>query len=170
MIKVTFCPASAMPGIAYLGFNSWAMRNADNLLMVEDTDHDANMLYATGLFVPDPFIYLRIRGRNYIVMSDLEIDRARKQAPHCRVIPLSRYQDKLREAGIKQPGIAHVIRAILREKRIHRLVVPKNFPYGLVADLRRAGIKLDVAPNALFPEREHKSPAEVRKISAALTM
>ena len=145
-------------------------KKPDNLLIVADSDHDADMLYAVGMFVPDPFIYLRLRGRGHIVMSDLEIDRARKQAPHCRAVPLSRYQDKLREAGVKQPGLTHVIRAILREKRIHRLVVPKSFPYGLVSDLRRAGIQLDVAPNAIFPEREHKSPAEVRKISAALTM
>ena len=67
------------------------------------------MLYAAGMFVPDPFIYLRIRGRDYVVMSDLEIDRARKQAPHCRVLSLSRYQQKLRAEGIKQPGFADVI-------------------------------------------------------------
>ena len=31
--------------------------------MVADSEHDANMLYATGLFAPDPFIYLRTRGQ-----------------------------------------------------------------------------------------------------------
>ena len=51
-----------------------------NLLMVADTEHDANMLYAVGMFVPDPFVYLRVRGREMIVISDLEIDRARRQA------------------------------------------------------------------------------------------
>ena len=54
--------------------------------MVADSEHDANMLYAVGMFVPDPFIYLRLRGRDYIVMSDLEIDRARQAAPHCRAL------------------------------------------------------------------------------------
>ena len=37
-----------------------------NLLMVADSDHDANMLYVVGMFVPDPFIYLRIRGRHIV--------------------------------------------------------------------------------------------------------
>jgi Xaa-Pro aminopeptidase len=68
------------------------MTSHENLMIVADSDHDANMLYATGMFVPDPFIYMRLRGRNYIVMSDLEIDRARKQAPHCQVLSLSRFQ------------------------------------------------------------------------------
>ena len=43
------------------------------------------MLYATGMFVPDPFIYLHYDRRPLLVMSDLEIDRARASAPHCRV-------------------------------------------------------------------------------------
>ena len=34
----------------------------ESLLMVADTEHDANMLYALGVFVPDPFIYLRVNG------------------------------------------------------------------------------------------------------------
>jgi len=38
------------------------------------------MLYATGFFVPDPFIFFRHRGKKYVVMSDLELDRAKKQA------------------------------------------------------------------------------------------
>ena len=42
------------------------MSRADNLLMVADSEHDANMLYAVGAFVPDPFIYLRLRGRSYV--------------------------------------------------------------------------------------------------------
>ena len=98
------------------------MKASDDLLMVADSDQDANMLYAVGMFVPDPFIYVRLRGRASIVMSDLEIDRARKQAPQCRALSLMRYQDKLRSAGVKHPGFHHVIRAILKERRIRRLV------------------------------------------------
>ena len=58
----------------------------ENLLMVADSEHDANMLYAVRMFVPDPFIYVRLDGKCHVVMSDLEIDRARVQTPHCRVL------------------------------------------------------------------------------------
>ena len=138
--------------------------------MVADSEHDANMLYAVGMFVPDPFIYLRSRGRNYVVMSDLEFDRARKQAPHCRVLSLSRYQQKLRREGVKRPGLAEVIPALLRERGIRRVVVPQDFPYGLAADLQRRRIRVKPRPGSFFPEREFKSAAEVKKISAALLM
>jgi Xaa-Pro aminopeptidase len=142
---------------------------SDTLLMVADSERDANMLYATGLFVPDPFIYLHAGGRPLIVLSDLEIDRARKQAPHCRVVSLSAYQQKLRRDGVKSPRYAHVIREILREKKIRRAIVPDNFPLGLARELKKLGVKLKPVAG-FFPKREIKSADEVRKISAALVM
>jgi Xaa-Pro aminopeptidase len=146
------------------------MTKHENLLMVADSERDANMLYAVGTFVPDPFIYLHTGGRPLIVMSDLEIDRARAQAPHCRVASLSQYQQKLRAQGIKRPSFAHVVRQILREKGIRRVTVPDNFPLGLATDLEKLGIPVKARPGNFFPEREIKSAAEVRKISAALVM
>ncbi|MDB6067845.1 MAG: pepP [Pedosphaera sp.] len=141
-----------------------------NLLMVADSDHDANMLYAVGMFVPDPFIFLRLRGKNMVVMSDLEIDRAKKQAPHCQAISLSQCQQKLRREGAKSIGPARIIRSILRENRIDKICVPANFPYALALELRDLGIKVKPRPGDFFPEREEKSAAEVKKISAALMM
>ena len=35
----------------------------ETLLIVADSERDANMLYAVGMFVPDPFIYLHSGGR-----------------------------------------------------------------------------------------------------------
>jgi len=145
------------------------MDRSETLLIVADSEREANMLYATGLFVPDPFIYLNFGGRPLLVMSDLEIDRARAQAPHCRVASLSAYQQKLRRDGVKSPGHARVIRQILREKKIRRAVVPDNFPLGLARELKKLGVKLKPL-TAVFPKREIKSADEVRKISAALTM
>src|SRR6185437_5955695 len=127
------------------------------------------MLYATGMFVPDPFIFLRLRGRNLVVMSDLEIDRARQQASHCHILSLSDYQKKLRAAGHKRPGFAHIIQAVLREKKVSSVFVPEDFPLGVAAELQRLRISVRVKPD-FFSEREVKSPAEVKKVSAALMM
>ncbi len=146
------------------------MPRTENLLIVADSDRDANMLYATGMFVPDPFIYLRLREKNFIVMNDLEIDRARRQADHCHVLPLSRYQKQLAARHPKRTGFAHVIQSILKEKRIQPILfVPANFPLSLAKELKRLKIKVKVK-NDFFSEREIKSNEEVKKISAALMM
>src|SRR6266446_6788027 len=90
----------------------------ENLLMVADSEHDANMLYAVRMFVPDPFVYLRLDGKCHVVMNDLEIDRARKQARHCRVLSLSRYEKMLRREGHSSVNLVLVVHRILRERRI----------------------------------------------------
>ena len=167
MKEASSCPAWGTP---VTGCSAFEMKAAHNLLIVADSEHDANMLYAVGAFVPDPFIYLRIRGRNYVVLSDLEIDRVRRQAPHCRVLSLSRYQRQLHSAGVKRPGMAEVIALILHEKSVRRVAVPQSFPCGLAADLQCLGIRVQPQPGSFFPQREQKSAAEVKKISAALMM
>jgi len=142
----------------------------DNLLMVADSEHDANMLYAVRMFVPDSFIYLRINGKCHIVMNDLEIDRARKQARHCRVLSWTHYVNKLKRNRVKSPGFAAVIREILQEKRLRKVFVPGSFPHGLARELRRLRVKVKVREGHFFPERELKTADEVKKISAALMM
>ncbi len=141
-----------------------------NLLMVADSEHDANMLYTVGMFVPDPFIYLRISGRQMVVMNDLELDRAKRDANRCQVVSLSQCQQKLRRAGRKKTGLAEVVRLLLRQHRVGKVFVPANFPLGLALELRNLKVKVKVKPGLFFPEREQKSADEVKKISAALMM
>ena len=140
------------------------------MLLVADSDHDANMLYATGMFVPDPFIYFQRRGRAYIVMSDLEIDRARKQAPGCRVLPLTRYQEEIRRDGIKRPSLAQVAARVLRERGVRSVLVPQDFPHGLAVELQKKRIRVKPKTGSFFPEREQKSADEVRKLREALAI
>ena len=55
-------------------------KNGTTRLMVAASEHDPDMLYATRFFAPDAFIFLEEKGKRTLVLSDLEIDRARKQA------------------------------------------------------------------------------------------
>ncbi len=142
----------------------------ENLLMVSDSDHNADMMYAVGMFVPDPFIYARVNGRAHIVMSDLELDRAREEAGHCRVLSLSRIQRSIKADGRKKTGLPQVIRQFLRAKGVRRVTVPDHFPLGLARALQRQKIKVRPKSGVFFPERAIKCAAEVKKISAALMM
>jgi Xaa-Pro aminopeptidase len=128
------------------------------------------MLYAVGMFVPDPFVFFHLRGKRHIVVSDLEVDRARQQAPHCRVLSLNQIQNRLRKDGIKRNSLPQIIRHVLRSRRVKKVVVPDHFPLGLARELRRLKIKVQPRGGQVFPERAVKSADEVKKISAALTM
>lgn len=145
----------------------------ENLLIVADSERNADMLYAVGLFVPDPFIYFEHRRRPHVVVTESERDRLRAQARHCRVLSYARFEKRAaREAvaGNGPPGLAEVLRAVLRERRIRKVTVGEDFPYGLARRLRRGGVKVKLTEGPLFPARALKSAAEVKKISAALMM
>src|SRR5579863_311959 len=135
-------------------------------LIVADSEHDANILYATRMFVPDPFIWFETHGKSCAVMSDLEIDRARREADVDRVLSFSRYQKQLKRDGVKRPGFSDVLNRVLREFRVRQVEVPMSFPIGLARQLR--GIRVVVKPDPFFPQREIKSPAEIRALQGAL--
>jgi Xaa-Pro aminopeptidase len=145
------------------------MSDSENLLMVADSERDANMLYAVGLFVPDPFIYFRIDGHCHVVVNDVEVNRMRKRARHCRVISYNQCLEKLRRK-VKRPGLATVISFLLRERHLRKIFVPPNFPLGLARELRNYRIKVRVKKDGVFPQREFKRADEIKKISAALMM
>ncbi len=125
------------------------------------------MLYAVGFFVPDPFIFFQHKKKKYVVMSDLEVDRAKRQASVDQVLSLSDYQRKLRKAGSRTTMVG-ILELLFRERGIRSLKVPANFSALLADQLRDKGFNLEIMPDPFFPEREIKRAQEVRRITESL--
>ena len=136
-------------------------------LILAASEGDSNMLYATGFFVPDPFIFFEHRGRTHVVMSDLEIDRAKKEANVDSVLSLSDYWRRLKRQG-KATGTGDVLELIFKERGIRTLEVPSNFPVLFADDLRSRRFTAAVKKDPFFDEREKKSPREVKKIQDSI--
>jgi Xaa-Pro aminopeptidase len=142
--------------------------SCDALLMVGDSERDANLYYATRFRAPDPFVFLWTRKRRYLAVSDLELDRARAQADVDEVLALSRHEKALREQTREAPRLHQVVLAVLRELGLESLAVPPDFPLEAADYLRQQGHQLLVAPSPLFPERQRKSETEVAAIRQAM--
>lgn len=138
-----------------------------NVLMYAASETDADLLYATRFFAPDPFLFVQKGRRRYLVMNDLEIDRARKRASVDRVLWWSRIAKRIERRG-DRATVAAVIRAVLRGLGLRRVEVPRRFPLGLAQELRATGLRLDVAEDPLWPERALKTASEVGAIEEAL--
>jgi Xaa-Pro aminopeptidase len=136
-------------------------------LLYAASETDADILYPTGFFAPDPFLLIQRGRRRILVMSDLEMDRARAQARVDEVRSWSAAAKAEEAAGGKATPAA-VIARVLRGLRIRRVEVPRSFSLGLAMDLDARGIRLDLGPEPFWPEREKKRPDEVRAITAAL--
>jgi Xaa-Pro aminopeptidase len=145
-----------------------SMKADDALLLVAPSEGDSNMLYAVGFFVPDPFIFFQHKKKKYAVMSDLEVDRAKRQATVDQVLSLSNYQRKLRKLGNPHPTMIDILELLFRERGIRSLTVPANF-FALLADqLRSKGFNVAINRDPFFPEREIKRAQEVKHIAESL--
>jgi Xaa-Pro aminopeptidase len=137
-------------------------------LIYAASETDADLLYATGFFAPDPFLFIGTARRRILVMSDLEMDRARRQADVDEVLSWTQFAATAASGG-RPASPASVIVAVLKALGLgRRVLVPASFPLGLATELGKKGLRLSLSPEPFWPERERKRPDEVRKIEASL--
>ncbi|MXW03726.1 MAG: aminopeptidase P family protein [Gemmatimonadetes bacterium] len=137
------------------------------ILLIADSERDADMLYAAGLFVPDPFTFLRVEGRTTIMMSDLEIDRARAQSKVDEVVSLTDYTNRAKKTGNADPGLMDAVVELLREREVKCVSVPNGFPLGYADKLRDRGFAVASKEDPFWDQRPVKTDDEVAAISNA---
>lgn len=136
-------------------------------LMIAASESDSNLFYATRFMAPDPFIFLEIKGERILIMSDLEMDRARSQATADRVLSYSELEREVRGKGVDSPGSSDLVHAVLASEGIKRLLVPGNFPYAHAARLLELGYRIETKKEPFFERRAVKTGEEIRHIEAA---
>ncbi|MBA3881346.1 MAG: aminopeptidase P family protein [Chthoniobacterales bacterium] len=139
-------------------------------LIVADSERDADMLYATRMFVGDPFIFLEQNGKRTIVLSDLEIDRGRRQAQVDEILPLSELEREIQGSSKKTPPFAKVVSHFLRKRGVRSARVPTTFPLGLAEELASNKLRLQTSQDLFWPERESKTKEELKLIRRALSI
>src|SRR4030067_1322203 len=103
------------------------MKIQEAILLISSSETDSNLYYVTGFLAPDPFIFLQIGDEKVIIMSDLELDRAKSQAKVSTILSYSCYEEAAKSAGTENPNAADVLSEFLKERGINRVVVPSYF-------------------------------------------
>jgi Xaa-Pro aminopeptidase len=140
----------------------------ENRLIVAASDQDADMLYATKFWAPDPFIFLEQRGRRTLVLSDLEIDRARKQARAHEFVPFSKLEREVQGKSRKTPPYGKVLAYFLQKRGVRSTIVPANFALGYAQELAAEKITLRTTNGLFWPQREAKTDKEIEMMGHAL--
>ncbi len=143
-------------------------QNSKTRLMVATSETDADMLYATKFFAPDPFVFLERDGKRTLVLSDLEIDRGRATAKADEFLPYSRFEKELQGDRKKAPAYDEVVAHFLSQQKVKSVLVPEKFPLGLTRKLEAKKIRVEVAGELYWPERETKTESELRLQRKAL--
>src|SRR5213596_698246 len=144
------------------------IRNGQTRLIVAASETDADMLYATEFWAPDPFIFLERNGKRTLVLSDLEIDRGRKQADADEFVMFSELEREVQGKSKKAPPYEKVLAHFLRKRGVKSTIVPANFPLRYAEELAANKIRVRATNGLFWPEREAKSNKEIEMIGGAL--
>jgi len=137
-------------------------------LIVATSETDPDMLYATKFWAPDPFILLKRNGKRTLVLSDLEIDRARKEADADEFVMFSQLEREVQGKSKNAPPYEKVLAHFLRRRGIKSIIVPANFPLRYAEELAANKIRVRATNGLFWPEREAKSNKEIEMIGRAL--
>ncbi len=128
-------------------------------LLIGSGENCADIRYASGVSTPDDFICFVYENEINAIFSPLEIDRAKSCAkPGVRVFS---------EKDFSGPRRIDILCAISEKCQCKTFAVPENFPFGVAEAMRNANLEVILHPGEFFPEREYKTPEEVRHITAA---
>src|SRR2546427_6655059 len=118
------------------------MSSLPDILIIAASETDSNLYYATRFPAPDAFIFVRIQGEKILLMSDLEVDRARATATVDTVLQYAEYEQRAKRQGESSPTAIAVVDALLRERGVTNLQVPENFPFEHAQQLLARGYQL----------------------------
>src|SRR5436305_5843155 len=143
-------------------------KNKPTRLIVAASDTDADILYATKFWAPDPFIFLQRNGKRTLVLSDLEIDRGRRQAEADEFVMFSELEREVQGKSKKTPAYGKVLVHFLKKRGVRSAVVPASFPFGYAEELAANNIRVRATDGLYWPEREAKSEKEIEMMRRAL--
>ncbi|MFQ5580424.1 MAG: M24 family metallopeptidase [Nitrospiria bacterium] len=135
-----------------------------NCLLIACSETDSNIYYASGFLAPDPYVFLSTNGQSYLLMSDLEIDRARAQSKVDHVFSYSEYEERARKNGTASPGLPDVVHALMQELDVKDWTVPADFPLEYGDAFRALGYHLAIKKAPFFEARAVKRADEVAAI------
>ena len=137
-------------------------------LIIADSERNANLYYATRFLAPDPFIFAQVNGRKALIMSDLELDRARAHAQVDEVLASAALLEQAKRRGVERPTTVDVVDEFLRAHSVRALEVPESFSVRHADALRTLGYAVQPKPEPFFPERMIKSGEEIAQITKTL--
>ncbi|OGX11245.1 MAG: hypothetical protein A2351_05325, partial [Omnitrophica bacterium RIFOXYB12_FULL_50_7] len=107
-------------------------------------------------------------GKQYILVSDLEIDRAKKEGSVHAAFSSSRLAAEYKQKHKKACSFIELVFYFLEKLGVKSVLVPGNFPVQYYAPLRHAGLRIQYKNGIFFEKRLIKNRSEIAAITQAL--
>jgi len=145
-----------------------------SVLLVGKASDCPELEYATGFRAVDPVVFVQSGERQYLVVPGLEVGRARRESDssafreHHSTVNWQVEVLSPKMLGItdqKRSRLSDWALKLLRRLDVAAVSVPPWFPHGVAERLERAGVKVSVSKEDLFPDRAVKTLYEIGKIT-----
>ena len=138
-------------------------RKKREILLRGSSECDANILYFSGIQIPDPFFAFTLGGKRCALLSPLEAGRALRGSKFDEIFDISEVCARKK----MQYSEFSALCSVLKSKKISALSVPENFPSKFYRDLFEAGFDIEIAESPFFCDRAIKSEYELGEITRA---
>lgn len=138
------------------------MTKKEAILLFDSSAKNADLLWASKFWAPDPFVFIKTNGKKILMVSTLEAERARKQARADEVIDYGEYRE---QKGLEDCGYIDLIDLALKDLGVATIIVPITFSYENGKVLEERGFCLRVKEDPFFEQRAVKTSEEIKYIS-----
>lgn len=135
-------------------------------LIIAASEQNADLYWVTNFLAPDPVIYIEQGKKKFLILNQLELDRGKKEAQVDQVLSLEELSKKIPSSQKKSS--LQVAALFLKEKGIHLIEVPQDFPALYLEELKKKRFKAKVHPDPFYPGRLIKTQKEKAAIKKSL--
>lgn len=131
------------------------------------SESSADMLYLSGVFVPDSFLAIIVRNKKYAVVNQLEYGRVLRDSNFDKVMLLEAVRPKVAkylQIPVRDVGPGELMLYFTQFYDAKTVKIPADFPAIFYAKIRDAGYCVEMIEGAFFTERIKKTDFEVAAI------
>lgn len=123
----------------------------------EQNFFSSDLLWRTRFGVYDPFFLVEFEGQETVLLaSDLEYERAKKEAKGCKIERLAEFYPE--NARTETDALI----GFLKSNKITNVVIPSAMPAGIYHQLTGYGFEVKISENPVwYPSREIKTEEEI---------
>jgi len=132
-------------------------------LLVEGAGSCADLFYGSGFLPVDPVVFLDEGKRKNLIVPMLEFGRAQQECPGVDVF----LPEQIHVPNDQRRKISAWALAILNFRKIKRVQVSAFFPAGIVRELEKHRIAVDIISGTMYPARMIKRRDEIEKITVS---
>ena len=135
-------------------------------VIIDASEHNSDLLYVSGFLAGDPFPYVSVGDTSYLILSDLEYGRGKKEASVDHVVSYSELEKEIKgEDENKRPGLMDVVLHFLEKQGVDEVTVPARFPVIHADRMRASGLEVKVQKDPFIAQRVRKSDKELDLIA-----